>query len=126
VPKAGWFAMPWETDEVPVGDMIVTTGSATHRANTATQARCDYQLNVARGATDHIGLMLGTTARNDVARPITSVAGPCYHGNLMRTIQLTNEATGIVDDDISARSRRPRWSRSCPSTGPATRPPATP
>lgn len=104
VPKIGWFAMPWETDKVPVGDLVVTTGSATQAADAVTTAKCDYQLSPVRGATDQIGLLLRTTAGNDVARPIAAIAGPCYHTNLMRTVQLTNEATGIVSDDISART----------------------
>lgn len=105
VPRLGWFALPWDTDRVPVGDMIVTAGSATHGADTTTTARCGYQLNVVRGLADRIGLALGTTAVGDVAAgPLSSFAGPCYHGNLMRTVQLTNEAVGILDADIGARS----------------------
>jgi pimeloyl-ACP methyl ester carboxylesterase len=105
VPKAGWFRLPWEVDEVPVGDLVVSTDSATAGVTEPTKASCAYQLNPVRAGTDRIGLMLRVTAENDVAQPITSVLGACFHGNLMRTIQLTNEATGIVDEDI--RSRQP-------------------
>jgi pimeloyl-ACP methyl ester carboxylesterase len=104
VPKAGWFHMPWDVDTVPIGDLVVMPDSATNGATLSTKASCSYQLSVSRGATNIIGLTLGLTAKNDVAQPITSVAGACYHGNLMRTIQLTNEATGIVNEDITARS----------------------
>jgi pimeloyl-ACP methyl ester carboxylesterase len=104
VPAIGWFRLPWQVDTVPVGDLIVTVGSAVHGATSVTEAHCAYQLSPVRGTTDTIGLLLGVTARNDVAQPITSVAGACYHVNLMRTIQLTNEATGIINDDITGRA----------------------
>lgn len=104
VPKAGWFHLPWEVDTVPVGDLIVTADSATQGAAQSSMASCGYQLSVVRGVADTIGLKLGLTAQNDAAQSITSVAGACYHGNLMRTIQLTNEVTGIVNEDIEARA----------------------
>jgi len=106
VPKLGWFTMPWDTYKVPAGDMIVTTGSATHGASTETKAKCSYQLNAVRGATDTAALYLKLAAQNDVARqPLGAFSGACFHGSLMRTIQLTNEATGAVNEDI--QSRRP-------------------
>lgn len=104
VPKAGWFHLPWEVDKIPMGDLIVMPDSATHDIKLKQKASCSYQLSAVRAATDVIGLTIGTTAVNDVAQPVTSVVGACFHGNLMRTIQLTNEVTGIVDDDVSARS----------------------
>ncbi|WP_326834886.1 hypothetical protein VSH64_08150 [Amycolatopsis rhabdoformis] len=103
IPKAGWFHAPWDVDRVRVGDLIVMPDSATNGVKQTSKASCDYQLNPTRAATDGIGLSLGLTARSDVAQPITSIAGACFHGNLMRTIQLTNEVTGIVSDDVGAR-----------------------
>jgi pimeloyl-ACP methyl ester carboxylesterase len=104
VPAIGWFRLPWQVDTVPVGDLIVTTDSAIQGTTSATEAHCAYQLSPVRNTTDTIGLLLGLTAQGDVAQPITSVAGACYHVNLMRTIQLTNEATGIINDDITGRT----------------------
>jgi len=103
VPKAGWFHLPWEVDTVPAGDVIVMPDSATNGAALLKTAACTYQLSVVRGIADTIGLTIGMTARNDVAQPITSVKGACFHTNLMRTIELTNEATGIVNEDIEGR-----------------------
>ena len=37
------------------------------------------------------------------AAPPGAFVGPCFHGNLMRTIELTNEAVGTVNDDIANR-----------------------
>lgn len=104
IPKAGWFHLPWEVDQVPVGDIVVTTDSATHGATLSTKASSAYQLNAVRATTDFAGLRVGLTAKNDAAQPFWSVKGACYHGNLMRTIQLTNEATGIVNEDIESRA----------------------
>jgi|GEM_PF-788078 len=104
VPKAGWFHLPWEVDTVPIGDIAVTTESAVQGSSLSATASCSYQVSVARGLIDAAGLTLRLTARNDVAQPITKVVGACYHGNLMRTIQLTNEATGVINEDIEARS----------------------
>lgn len=103
VPKAGFFHLPWDVDEVPVGDLVVMTDSATQGATESTKASCAYQLSPVRAGTDQLGLAFRVTAANDVAQPITSALGACFHGNLMRTIQLTNEATGIVNEDIESR-----------------------
>lgn len=103
VRDAGWFAAPWDTDDVNVGDVIVMTDSATHRARPKTLAHCAYQLNATRGATDQISLSLGQVSQSDVAQPLWKVMGPCFHTNLMRTINLTNEVTGAINADISGR-----------------------
>jgi pimeloyl-ACP methyl ester carboxylesterase len=100
----GWFALPWTTTAVNVGDLIVTTRSALHGATQTKKASCAYQLSAVRGATDSIGLVFGLVSKADVAeQPLASLTGVCFHTNLMRAIQLTNEATGAVNDDISSR-----------------------
>lgn len=104
VPRAGWFALPWQTDDVDMGDMIVTAGSAMHGAVDSKQISCHYQLNAVRGFTDQIGLRVGLVARNDVADvPLGAFTGPCFHTDLMRSIGLTNEALGLVADDVDSR-----------------------
>ncbi|WP_185845455.1 triacylglycerol lipase [Kibdelosporangium aridum] len=100
--RLGWFHLRWD-GRIPLGDLIVTSDSAVDGASQTKKASCAYQLNPIRGGTDLIGLSLGLTAKNDVAQPITSVAGACYHSNLMRTVELTNEATGMVNEDIESR-----------------------
>jgi pimeloyl-ACP methyl ester carboxylesterase len=100
----GWFSLPWDTKTVDVGDLIVTTGSALHGGTQTTRASCAYQLSAVRGATDSIGLMFGLVSKVDVAeQPLASLTGACFHTNLMRAIQLTNETTGAINDDISSR-----------------------
>lgn len=103
VPAMGFFAAPWETEDVNIGDMIVMRTSATHRSRSNTVARCAYQLNAVRSASDQVGLTLKQVNRADVAQPLWKVFGPCFHTNLMRTEDLTNEATGAINDDIAKR-----------------------
>lgn len=102
--RTGWFGLRWKTTEVPVGDLIVDSPSATAGSMTQKLGRCAYQLNVVRGAADSIALSVGLAAYQDVAQqPLEVVTGACFHGNLMRTIQLTNEVMGVIVDDVDGR-----------------------
>jgi pimeloyl-ACP methyl ester carboxylesterase len=104
VPQAGWFALPWNTSPVPVGDMIVTVDSALTGASSTKQVPCSYQLNAVRGVTDSVALSVGLVSKNDVAKqPLNAFKGACFHTDLMRDIELTNEATGEISADIAAR-----------------------
>ena len=112
VPEMGWFkAHPWKTVDVPIGDVVVDHGSATGGSTTQKSIPCAYQLSATRGALDQVGLLLKQTALSDVAgQPLGAFAGACFHNNLMRSIELTNEALGTVSDDIAARDvRRIDW-----------------
>lgn len=100
----GWFAIPLPIFRVPMGDLVVTADSATHGADTMDMATCAYRLGAVHAPSGRIGLLMGTTALGDVARPITDMFGPCFHENLMRTKQLTDQAVGVVDNDIGART----------------------
>ena len=104
VPAIGWFKKPWDTDRVPTGDVIVMQDSAVAGAVSQKVINCDFQVNPVRGLTDDIGTELGIVAANDRARPLLSLVNPCFHSNLMRSLELTNEAMGLVYDDIKGRS----------------------
>lgn len=104
IPAAGWFALPWHTDTVDAGDLIVTSDSALQGASTTTPATCNYQLSAARAATDLLGVTLKLTSPTDVAEfPWRALNGACFHTDLMRDIRLTNSATQNVQADIAAR-----------------------
>ncbi|MEV6651995.1 hypothetical protein [Streptomyces sp. NPDC051219] len=102
----GWFGLrPWGNVDVPMGDMIVSRGSALAAADEEQAARCSYELNAVRSSGDSLALRLNLVASSDVPRPIWEVgAMPCFHSSLMRTIQLTNTATGVISEDITGRS----------------------
>lgn len=108
VPKIGWFGITTSSTKIPVGDLIVTGASAFQGADSTTRASCDYEINPVRGVSDTIGLTFGLTSKADVAQlPLAAFGGACFHTNLMRDIELTNEATGAVNDDIAGRQLKP-------------------
>lgn len=112
VKDLGLFKAPWATKDVDVGDEIVMTSSALDGADSSKSISCRYQMSVERAATDAIGLAFGLTAKGDVAGapigliPLGDFASPCFHTQLMRTIELTNTAMGAVVDDIEARQNQ--------------------
>lgn len=102
--RTGWFNAPWKTLKVPMGDMIVDQASAATGSKLSKFGSCDYQLSVTRSATDSVGLIFGVVAPSEVARhPLGAFAGACFHPNLMRTVQLTNEVMGAIADDLVLR-----------------------
>ncbi|MGW3098297.1 esterase/lipase family protein [Streptomyces sp. NPDC001102] len=105
VPQLGWFGLSWgRTTSVDTGDMIVTAGSALQGADSTRTVSCAYQLDPVRGATDTLGLRLGLVSKADAADvPLKAFSGACVHPDLMRSIELTNEALGAVADDIQFR-----------------------
>jgi pimeloyl-ACP methyl ester carboxylesterase len=104
----GWFGVRLDDDraagDIDVGDVIVMSSSATHGTRLSKTAACSYQLSAARGAGEQVALRLGQISGSAVAQPLWKILGPCFHTNLMRTIGLTNEATGLINDDISKRA----------------------
>ena len=104
VRKVGWFSFPWETDTIPVGDVIVTENSAVAGATVSKTVSCAYQLSPVRAGVDQAGLILKLTTANDVAgAPLGAFSGPCFHTSLMRSIELSNEVLGAVNDYINPR-----------------------
>lgn len=104
VPRLGWFEWSWSTDEVPVGDVVVTESSAESGASEKRDIACRYQLNPIRGTTDQLGLRLEVIGRNEVAAaPLGAGSGPCFHLSLMRAQELANEVAGVVNEDIADR-----------------------
>jgi hypothetical protein len=79
----GWFALPIGTD-TSVGDVIVSAGSATHRATASRKSSCSYQVSPVQGANDQLNLLFKQVAKSEIAQPVTGIAGPCFHTSLMR------------------------------------------
>lgn len=97
-----WFGVGQSEKVVSVGDMIVPLSSALSRSIPSKTVACTYQLSAERGAAQTAGLLIGLVTRNDVASaPWESISGPCFHTQLMRSIELTNEVMGLVNDDIN-------------------------
>lgn len=97
-----WFGVGPQTEPVRVGDLIVPLSSALSRSRTQKTVACTYQLSAVRGASQQMALLVRLKAANEVAQsPLTATSGPCFHGMLMRSIELTNEVMGLVDEDIN-------------------------
>ncbi len=101
VPRVGWFASPWETTDVSLGDLVVTRSSAQPPGAATYGIDCHYQLNVVRGATDTTLQIVNLRATDEVAQSPLEVSGACFHANLMRSTELTNQVLGAVQDDIA-------------------------
>jgi pimeloyl-ACP methyl ester carboxylesterase len=110
--ETGWFGLPWRTTTVDVGDIIVTRGSAQHGTPLHKTSSCAYELSFSRGVEDTFTVWVGLRSKVETAQAavkvlptlqLNALAGPCFHTQLMRGIELTNEATGAVNDDIAAR-----------------------
>ncbi len=90
---------------VAMGDMIVPTSSATAEASTTDGVTCEYSYSLTRRAgevVEELFQVLGTD-RTRAGNPIGAQA-PCFHGNLMRTLELHNAMLGYVVDDLEARA----------------------
>ena len=104
-----WFGLPLFSTEqsANVGDVVVSLKSANSSATHARDVRCKYKF---LGVNRETGLpVLGGPL---ILLPfVSSEAGqipssPCFHNNLMRTIELTNAAIATVADEIAAAHHR--------------------
>ncbi|MFE4197097.1 esterase/lipase family protein [Paenarthrobacter sp. NPDC056912] len=93
--------------EAGVGDIVVDLGSAQAGATTKKQAACSYEMegytNVFNGIrTDWLGI----ATKNEVSRSFVNLLTqpiPCFHGNLMRNMDLALEQLGYIADDVQSR-----------------------
>lgn len=82
-------------------------GSAQAGATTKKEAACSYEMegytNVFNGIrTDWLGI----ATQNEVSRSFANLLTqpiPCYHGNLMRNMDLALEQLGYIADDVQSR-----------------------
>ena len=92
---------------IPVGDLIVPSSSATAGSTSAKELTCGYSLV----ATNVSALFVKSTGSKLITNgPISSLMGdnPCYHANLLRTINGTNFAAAAVRS--AARDPKPLYS----------------
>jgi pimeloyl-ACP methyl ester carboxylesterase len=104
VPSYGWFGIPLDSPPVSVGDWIVPESSALDDADETRTLTCDAQLAFGRSTSDTLQLLIQVKAASEVKPTVFErAAWACSHGNLMRTFELTNEALGIVADELEQR-----------------------
>lgn len=104
VVRANWFRLERSAEPVRVGDFIVTGDSAVAGTTPAGAVSCEYTMDVGAATADNIlqafRLLSANEARDNV---YTNLGGSaCFHGNLMRSIELTNAMLGIVADRLDA------------------------
>lgn len=99
-----YFGFRFAESDARMGDIIVGADSATAANADATKLiRCKYRLDVVQdpisSALSSVRIVTGEEDPFAILKP-----SACFHNNLPRAIDLTNEATGIIDDDITARA----------------------
>ncbi|WP_411700479.1 esterase/lipase family protein [Conyzicola sp.] len=107
IARTRWFGLTTKSEgNVNTGDFIVGTGSATDRATHSRAIECFYTLDPAAAAQDNIAAAdwLRLKALNDTRDYVITSLGDsaCFHGNLMRSIELSNEALGVLVDVVDA------------------------
>ncbi|WP_419203129.1 esterase/lipase family protein [Paenarthrobacter nitroguajacolicus] len=103
----GFFKQKVKT-EAGVGDIVVDLGSAQSQATTKKQAPCAYEMDARTSINNGIKTeWLGIATKNEVSRSVVNLLThpiPCYHGNLMRNMDLALEQLGFIADDVQLRT----------------------
>jgi len=75
----GWFGLrPFRTDAISVGDLTVSTGSATAGATTQLRSPCAFTLDAYGTAAQSAGLRLTDDTLPDLASQWAATARPCF------------------------------------------------
>lgn len=122
LPKPGWFTLPWETIDVPLGDTVVGSDSATAGADRKSVLSCRYQLSLARAGFEQIALKTGFIGTSSVAaQPFAAFESPCFHSTLMRSVDLAQDVEAATRPSVS-RAKPPKAPQ--PTNPPTPNPPA--
>lgn len=104
IARTQWFGLTTRSaGNVNAGDFVVGHGSATHGGTQSRSIDCFYTLDVRAAAEDNVAAdWLKLKAANDTRdNAYTNLRGSaCFHGNLMRSIELSNDALGILADVV--------------------------
>lgn len=90
---SAWFLDVYESSRASIGDIVVPRRSALVGADSTLVNECAYQVDF-----DLLGRLGGLGG--DVLWPVSGYQSGCFHGNLMRTIQLTDSTTSIVGEIV--------------------------
>jgi pimeloyl-ACP methyl ester carboxylesterase len=106
--RTNWFRASTEVGGINAGDFVVGEGSASV-GTAARSLTCNYTLDVGSATSDNIlqafRLRSANETRDNVYTSLGSSA--CFHGNLMRSIELTNETIGVIADRVDAADPAP-------------------
>lgn len=107
--NVSWFGVTREAGRINTGDFIVRTDSATANSNPTASVTCEYTLNAGTATADNLlqafQLRSANETRDNVYTNLNSSA--CFHGNLMRSIELTNAELAIVAERLDEVAKSP-------------------
>jgi len=97
-----WFGLgSTSLGSAQVGDFIVGTESAYGGAALSQNVSCRYTLDEAGSRDDKMAYLWQLKTANEVRESVSGIQdSACFHGNLMRTVELTNTALGVVADRV--------------------------
>lgn len=95
--SAGLFYQDIATFDV--GDGIVPTSSAIDRGTETWSGTCRHNAKAGYSISDDLGQLLGVHYDDNDERSVFELGWtPCWHGRLMRGVELTVQALGFIDD----------------------------
>lgn len=105
-PEMGMLESTIGVNPIDAGDLLVSEQAAVAQADRSLVVRCAYGAALDPGPADALGLSFFEWFSRAPSPPPTSADnGPCFHGNLARNVQLTDEAVRTV---AAAIGRPPR------------------
>ena len=90
---SAWFFDVYESSSVSIGDIVVPRSSALEDAGATLVNECAYEVDF-----ELLGPLAGLGG--DVLWPVSGYQSGCFHGNLMRTIELTESITSIIGEVV--------------------------
>lgn len=104
IPKSGFLGWT-RTQDVPMGDVIVPSSSATAGSTTQDYAKCRYTLSPVHSIGETLlvhGLKI--VSYDEAGRNLLDFGNsPCFHSSLMRTFTLVNAMQDYVNEDLLSR-----------------------
>lgn len=103
---------------IDIGDVAVTTDSATADPSAGRVFECRYDTPASTGLTilkEIVGIADPIERRAKLTGAF--LASPCYHSNLMSNVEVTNEVLGLLSDWLTANrvSKQPATTKSPPT-----------
>jgi len=115
--RVAWFGLTRSAGAMNTGDFVVGVDSAISDSTENRDLDCFYTLDFRGAVEDNIAadwlkIKAANETRDNVYTNLTESA--CFHGNLMRSIELTNEALGIIVDIVDRADATARLEAAVP------------
>jgi pimeloyl-ACP methyl ester carboxylesterase len=101
--RVEWFGRAVSVGTVDLGDMVVGSSSARQTNSYDRAIKCGMSMSAGAASYDKLLEGLKLRSPNESRDGILTFASTvCYHGNLMRSIELGNDTLGVVVDAVDA------------------------